>query len=136
MRPETTYQNIFGRILRELRKIKGIDQFEMAKKMGINRSSWSRIESGKTVVNIQQLQKIAEIFDMEPNEIMLKTDAVANSMKQKGYTVHYDSINKVRAKSSGSKGLALISGAVLGLIVGGILFGGDDKTEDDKSKPT
>ena len=134
MQPETTYHAILGQTLKELRKSKGMDQSEIAQRMGLNRSSWSRIENGSTIVNIQQLQKIGIIFGMEANEILLKVDAIANSMKDKGYIVHYDSIKEVREKSSGSQGLALIGGAVLGLLVGSILFGKDGKTENEKDK--
>ena len=130
MQPETTYHAILGRILRELRKNKGMDQSEIAEKMGMNRSSWSRIENGSTITNIQQLQKIGRIFDMEASKILLKADDIANSLKDKGYIVHYDSIKEVREKSSGSQGLALIGGAVLGLLVGSLLFGNNDKKDD------
>ncbi len=131
MQPETTYQAILGQALKELRKSKGMDQAEIAEKMGMNRSSWSRIESGNTVVTIQQLRKIGEIFDLEANEILLKVDTIANSLKDKGYMVHYDSIKEIRSKSGGSQGLALIGGAVLGLLVGSLLFGKDNKDDKD-----
>ena len=67
---------------------------------------------------------------MEASEILLKADTIANSLKEKGYIVHYDSIKEVREKSSGSQGLALIGGAVLGLLVGSLLFGNNDKKDD------
>lgn len=132
--PETTYHAILGQILRELRKGKGISQFDIAKKIKINRSSWSRIENGTLAVNVHQLQKISKVLGMEVDEILNKVQTIAQSMEEKGYAVHYDSIKEINAKSSGAagKGLALIGGTVLGLLVGSVLFGGSDETEDDK----
>ncbi len=130
MQPETTYQAILGQMLKELRKNKGMDQADIAQKMAINPSSWSRIESGNTILNIRQLQKIGEMFGLEANEILLKADTIAHSLRDQGYIVHYDSIKEVQSK--GSQGLALIGGAVLGLLVGRLLFGQDDKNNNQK----
>ena len=134
MQAETTYSAILGQILKELRKKRGMDQSEIAEKMGMNRSSWSRIESGNTMVNIQQLQKAGDVFGMEANAILLKADIVAKTMKDKGYTVHYDSPKEVQAKSSGTQGLALIGAAALGLFVGSVLFGSKESSADDEKK--
>ena len=134
MQPETTYHSILGQILKELRKNKGMDQSDIAKKMGMNRSSWSRIESGNTMVNIHQLQKVGAILQMEANEILQKADTIANTMKDKGYTVYYDSPKEIQEKSSGSQGLALIGAAALGLFVGSILFSGNANADDKDEK--
>ena len=134
MQPETTYQAILGQILKEWRKKKGMDQIQVAEKMKMNRSSWSRIENGNTMVNIQQLQKIGEIFDRGAHEILQEADNIASSLKNEGYIVHYDSIEEVRSESSGSQGWALIGGAVLGLLVGRMLFGGDNDSKDGKGE--
>ena len=134
MQAETTYSAILGQILKELRKNKGMDQADIAKEMGMNRSSWSRIESGNTMVTIQQLQKAGDVFGMEANAILLKADIVAKTMKDKGYTVHYDSPKEVQAKSSGTQGLALIGAAALGLFVGSVLFGSKESSADDEKK--
>ena len=134
MQPETTYHSILGQILKELRKNKGMDQSDIAEKMGMNRSSWSRIESGNTMVNIHQLQKVGAILQMEANEILQKADTIANTMKDKGYTVYYDSPKEIQEKSSGSQGLALIGAAALGLFVGSVLFGSKESSADDEKK--
>ena len=138
MQAETTYSAILGQILKELRKNNGMDQSDIAEKMGMNRSSWSRIESGNTMMTIQQLQKASDILSdtlkIEANEILLKADTVAKAMKDKGYTVHYDSPKEIQEKSSGTQGLALIGAAALGLFVGSVLFGGNNANADDKDE--
>jgi transcriptional regulator with XRE-family HTH domain len=134
MQPETTYYAILGRYLQKLRKDQGMDQFEIAKEMGMDRSSWSRIENGNTMVNIQQLQKIGEIFGCKVNEILHEVDGIADDLKREGYIVHYDSIKEIRSKSSGLQGLALVGGAALGLLVGHILHSkvGEKKSDKDE----
>ena len=131
MRAETSYHAVLGQVLKELRKDKGIDQSEIAQKMDINRSSWSQIENGNATVNMQQLKKIGAIFKMEASEIVLKADTIAKSLEDRGYKVHYDSPKEIQEKSSGAQGLAIIGAAALGLLVGSMLFGKDDK--DDKN---
>lgn len=129
MQAETTYSAILGQILKKHRKDKNMDQSDFAKEMGMNRSSWSRIESGNTMVNIQQLQKASNVFGMEANKILLEADNIASAMQDKGYKVHYDSPKEIQEKSSGAQGLALIGAAALGLLVGSMLFGNDDKKD-------
>ena len=138
MQAETTYSAILGQILKELRKNNGMDQSDIAEKMGMNRSSWSRIESGNTMMTIQQLQKASDILSdtlkIEANEILLKADTIASAMKKEGYKVHYDSPKEIQEKSSGSQGLALIGAAALGLFVGSVLFGNNASADDKEDK--
>ena len=134
MQAETTYSAILGQILKELRKKKGKDQSYIAEKMGMNRSSWSRIESGNTMMTIQQLQKASDIFKTEANAILLKADTIASAMKKEGYKVHYDSPKEVQEKSSGTQGLALIGAAALGFFVGKVLFS-NNANADEKDNP-
>lgn len=132
---QTTYPAILGQILRELRKNSKIGQTEIAQRIGINRSSWSQIENGNAMVSTIQLREIGKIFDMEANEILLKADTIAKSLEDRGYKVHYDSPKEIRAKSSGSQGLALIGAGLLGLFVGSVLFSKESSADDEKDKP-
>ena len=131
MKPETTYHAILGQVIGELRKNKGFDQVHMAKKMGMkNKSSWSRIENGIAMVNIHQLKDIAKILESDADTILEKVDDIIKKLEEKDYTVRYEPI---KTKSSGAKGLALLGGAVLALVVGSVLFANDTE-DDDKNK--
>ncbi|MEG9862232.1 MAG: helix-turn-helix transcriptional regulator [Parvularculales bacterium] len=132
MKKEMTFTAVLGLMLRNMCKDKGLDQAQMAKKMGMNRSSWSRIENGITAVDIQQLKKIGEILGVDATVILERAEAVAQSLEDKGYTVHFDTTKTVEEKSK-AKGIALVGGAVLGLLVGGILLSMTKDNEDDKS---
>lgn len=47
-------------------------QIEMADKLEINRITYSNIESGKTIVKISLLQKLANIYNINMSEIWLE----------------------------------------------------------------
>ena len=48
--------------LKQIRLSKGLKQNEMAQKMGISRSAYSKIESGKVELTLKNLLKIGAIF--------------------------------------------------------------------------
>lgn len=51
--------------IKQIRIEKGVNQEVIAEKLNITSSSWSRIESGTHSLKVNQLAKIAELFDME-----------------------------------------------------------------------
>ena len=56
---------LLGKKIRNLRKSRDWTQEQLSEKLGINSKSVLRIESGKTFPTIQNLEKLAEIFDVE-----------------------------------------------------------------------
>lgn len=113
MKPETTYPAIIGRILAQERKNLGIDQAMMAKKVGINRSSWSRLENGEMAPNAVLLDKIARALKKPPSDILAKADKARKSLEDAGVVVHSE---KPKSKSFGV-GLALLSATALGALI-------------------
>ncbi|QDK80820.1 helix-turn-helix transcriptional regulator [Spirosoma sp. KCTC 42546] len=53
-----------GQLIREARKAKGMTQQEMADKLGISKSAYSRYESGSQNITIVTLQKIGEVLGL------------------------------------------------------------------------
>ena len=130
MKPETTYPAIIGRILARERNAKGLDQDKMAKAVGINRSSWSRLENGEFVPNAVLLRKIAGVFGKTPSSILAEADAASERLQKEGVQVH---LEKPVAKSGAKKvglGLALLGAAALGGLVAGALKKDGDSSED------
>jgi len=60
----------FGQLLRELRTKTGQSQAEIAKMLGITRSAYTYYESGKTLPNLTNIRKLAEIFQV-PVEMLV-----------------------------------------------------------------
>ena len=55
----------FGPILKELRKIKGATQKSIAEKLNIERSTYSKWESDKIVIRVDQLKKLASVYGLD-----------------------------------------------------------------------
>ena len=63
MTPETTYPAVLGAVLVRKRKEMGLDQVTVAKKVGVSRTTWSRVENGEVALSIDQLPKVAEVLE-------------------------------------------------------------------------
>lgn len=55
----------FGSILKELRQIKGVNQQRIAEKLNIERSTYSKWETDKIVIRVDQLKKLASIYGLD-----------------------------------------------------------------------
>lgn len=60
---------LLGRKIRLLRKAKGWTQDYLSELLGINPKSVLRIESGQTFPTIQNLEKLAEVFEIEITDL-------------------------------------------------------------------
>jgi DNA-binding XRE family transcriptional regulator len=63
----------FGKKLREVRIARNLSQRDMAKKMNIPRSYFSKIENGRCVPSLDQHAKFANAFGMTLLELIAKT---------------------------------------------------------------
>lgn len=61
---------IFGQVLRDRRKEKGISQEKLALEAGLDRSYISKLETGVYQPSMTTLFSIAEVLDVEPCEIV------------------------------------------------------------------
>ena len=66
----------FGRRLRQLRKVKAIGIKPLAKKVGVDHSYLSRIESGRVQPSEQVVHKLAHVLSCDEAELMLLADKV------------------------------------------------------------
>ena len=123
MRNETTYQTVLGRLIAQKRKERQIDQEEMARRVGVSRSTWSRIEAGTSALNMDQLAKAASALGLSLGELMLEVDDIVRELKKQGVEVH-DSRDQARSASASTRGaaaVAFLGGAVLGGIITAML---------------
>lgn len=125
---KTTYSALLGTTIANKRQLKGFEQTDVANKLGITQASYSRLESGKSVINIDQLFLIAEILDTSATELVVTTEKYVNSLKESGAEVtSQSSINKktsnenLENKPNSSNGGAVIAGAALGALLMAIL---------------
>lgn len=127
MKSETTYQAVLGRLIVQKRQEKQIDQGEMARHVGVSRSTWSRIEAGASALSIDQLTKAAGKLGLPLGELMLQVDDVVRELRRQGVDVLDSRDQTSTAKWGKAKAatVALLGGAVLGGGVAGIMAAKD-----------
>ena len=71
--------------IKNIRELKNYTQEYMAEKLGISIRAYSKIESGETNLTIDRLNKLSQILEMSPLEILGFDDKqVFNHCKQEG----------------------------------------------------
>ena len=70
-----TIHNNFSRVIRKLRKSKGIRQYVLSEKIGIAKSYLSELENGKRKISFSVLERISKAFGIPVSIIIfLATD--------------------------------------------------------------
>ena len=68
-----------GNRIRRLRENKGFSQEEMAEKLQISRSAYSRIENGETNSWVNHIEKLCKELDMKIEDLFINTDNIINT---------------------------------------------------------
>jgi transcriptional regulator with XRE-family HTH domain len=76
--------NKLAELIQEKRKSKGISQDILGELTGINRQVIGRIELGKSVPSVQQLDLLLEVLDIDFNEILVANDKKDVFMAMRG----------------------------------------------------
>ena len=72
-----------GNNIQTIRKFRGMKQQELADKTGINMQSLSKIERGLNYPAYETLEKIMEVLDVTPNELLSGNGNMLISLKKK-----------------------------------------------------
>ena len=68
----TTFYEYVGTQIRQARIDKGYSQQKVADKIGISRGAYSQYETGKNTISMEIWFKLAEVLELNPDEIPLK----------------------------------------------------------------
>ena len=71
---ETTIQRIFGECVRSFRTETGLSQEKFALTIGMDRSYYASVESGKRNISIANIEKIAEGLHIPMSELFAAVD--------------------------------------------------------------
>lgn len=104
---------ILIRRLIDLREAAGLSQSEAARRVGIDNSSLSRIESGDRKVSAQELSKLAEVYGVTTDYLLGKN----NTPK---WATEKDSLD--------------LKEVLDGTVQPSFNFGGEDISDDDRAK--
>lgn len=64
----------FGKRIKELRKETGLSQEKFAFKIGMDRTYYASVESGKRNISLRNIKKIADGFDITISELLMNID--------------------------------------------------------------
>jgi transcriptional regulator with XRE-family HTH domain len=78
---ESNLKVVFGKVLQQLRKNKGVSQQVLADNCNIERAYISRLERGLFQPSITIVFKIADYFEMKPAELVEKIDSLRKKKK-------------------------------------------------------
>lgn len=86
-----------GQKIKKLRELKNLTQTHMADQLGVSQSAYSKIELGESEVTFNRLEKISEVLEMKPEEVIAFNESmVFNVMhNQNGGNVFGDINNTV-----------------------------------------
>lgn len=114
----TTYQAILGAQIAILREKAGLTQLEIAKKIGVNPATWSRIEKGETALSAFQLRSLSKLFDVSMDKLFADFEDLAETLQRQGIDVL--SNEKYKNISSGTAATAAVaSGGTAAVASGG-----------------
>lgn len=84
---QTTFSAVLGVVLANLRKVKGIEQGEMARRMGVSQASYSRLESGKSSFSVDQLYLAAQALEIDGPELTHRLNNAVQQLNGNGVPV-------------------------------------------------
>ena len=119
-RPATTYPAVVGYVLGWHRERADMNQGEVARRLGLSASTWSRIERGECALTMDQLAAVAPVLGVRPGQVLSDADDVARQLGRRGVHVEHK-----RVPDAIGAGLALLAGAALIALVASAL--GDKK---------
>jgi transcriptional regulator with XRE-family HTH domain len=68
------HQKQIGQKIKKIRELKNYTQKHLADGLGLSQSAYSKIEMGESEISFSRLEKIAEIFEMKPEELITFDD--------------------------------------------------------------
>ena len=98
----TTYPAVVGAFLASKRKEIELSQGDIAEKVGLTVSSWSRIESGEAALTIEQLALAAKALSMSPGQLLMTIDAITVELSKKGIGTNIERASADAIAASGA----------------------------------
>lgn len=81
-----------GQKIKKLRELRNLTQLHMAERLNLTQSAYSKLELGDNDISFSKLEKIAEVLEMKPEEIISFNEAmIFNVMHNEvgnGYVVY------------------------------------------------
>lgn len=117
-----SYSAVVIRLLALRRQAAGIEQAEMAQRLGLTPSSYSRLEAGHTALNVDTLFSIANELNVDLPELMKKAMRVIQEVESsnQAHVIAQSRKNTLGANEQSNVG-TFVTGAALGALIAAIL---------------
>lgn len=90
---------VLGNRIKKLRKQRGWSQEETSFKLNISQATYARMEKGETTSWAAHLEKLSEVFNISPDELVKKEATFINHLEHnKGQVYNADTINFLSEK--------------------------------------
>ncbi|MGE6164409.1 helix-turn-helix transcriptional regulator [Aeromonas media] len=129
----TTTGAVLGAVLAELRTNAGMKQAELAAKVGVGSSTWSRIEKGESGISIDLLKAAAKVLSTTAWAILEVADAAEQDVAEHGVKIESTPLppkilaeqqTKMNNKNAATgAGLAVVSTPFVGAALGSVVAG-------------
>lgn len=83
----TSYVQITGAVMRDLREAKGLTQSQVARHAGLKHSAWSRIEHGQVSITVEQVAQACALFGVTLGAFFAACDDVMKECLRLGLVV-------------------------------------------------
>ncbi|MGX1023593.1 helix-turn-helix domain-containing protein [Psychroflexus sp. MBR-150] len=89
---------IIGKRIKQFRHQKGYSQEHLAHELCISQSAYARLENGETYTWASHLEKLCEIFEVQPEDIVKQESIVINDNQKGGHSNNAYIINQLSEK--------------------------------------
>lgn len=119
-----SYSAVVASLLANHRRIRGLEQADMAARLGITPPSYSRLETGQTALTVDALFSIAAVLGLDVSQLMAEAQnviaRVQSSPNAQMAPLVRSNIKNPEESSVGT----FVTGAALGALIGALLASG------------
>lgn len=114
-----SFPAVVGAVLLAKRKEMGISQAEIADAVGVNVSTWSRVENGDSALTLEQLALAATALKVKPSSVLEAAELKVDELAEKGVTL---GASRAELGKWASMGAIPLTGAALAGALGPVGF--------------
>ncbi len=82
-----------GNSIRKIRELKGLKQESVATKLGLTTNGYGKIERGESQINLERLNQIADVFDVNPNDILNFDENIVYNFESMNNSAPHGTVN-------------------------------------------
>lgn len=115
---QTTYSAVLGVVLANYRKELGVEQADMAFRMGLSQASYSRLEGGKSGFSVDQMFQAANALGIPSDQLTARLNrTIFNLQKGQVNVIPQLRGNTTQARETGAEmGKPLVGSALSALV--------------------